>query len=132
MGRLHTIALGTTAIAPGPEQPPSHAFEQTQATHPLLAPLPPGSPAPGDKPVLVLVHGFGTGAPLWFHCFDTLAGSGTFSRVFALDWLGVGQSHRPKYPRLDPVRGEVSPVPQSAAHSTPTPHPTPNTPALTP
>ena len=67
-----------------------------------------GDAGSGDsKPVLVLIHGFGSGAVLWFKTFDTLAQCGVFSKVYALDWLGVGRSHRPKYPKNNPEKGEV-------------------------
>ncbi len=128
---MHTIAIGPVPQQTGagaPTGPPSdtyqasvpgglagghiphHATQQTPASHPLLAPCK-GRPGPDDKPILVLIHGFGSGAPLWFHNFDVLSRSGAFSRVFALDWLGVGQSHRPRYPKHDPVRGEVRGLP---------------------
>lgn len=51
---------------------------------------------PDDAVALVLVHGFGAGAPLWFRNFDALARR---FRVIAVDWLGVGRSERPRFPK---------------------------------
>jgi pimeloyl-ACP methyl ester carboxylesterase len=61
--------------------------------------------ASADLPVLVLVHGFGSGGAMWFKTFDHLKPH--FAAIHALDWLGVGRSHRPPFPKNNPERAEV-------------------------
>ena len=47
------------------------------------------------RPVIMLMHGFGGGFPLWIGQIDPLVAKGY--RVIAMDWLGMGGSSRPPF-----------------------------------
>ncbi|WFD29369.1 hypothetical protein MSPP1_000378 [Malassezia sp. CBS 17886] len=51
---------------------------------------------PHDERKIVLVHGYGAGTAFFFRNVETL-GSIPNSRLFGLDWLGMGRSSRPPY-----------------------------------
>lgn len=57
-----------------------------------------------DRPVLVLVHGYGAGNALWTLNLDALA---AHYRVYALDWLGCGLSDRPRFTAENPAEAEA-------------------------
>jgi len=60
---------------------------------PLLATLPSETSRP-EKPVMVLLHGFGAGKALFLTNMMVFA---RHYRVYALDWPGVGTSFRPHF-----------------------------------
>lgn len=59
-----------------------------------------GPPEAGDaqqKPVVLLLHGFGNGLGVWFLCVDALVAA-TGLRVTCIDLPGFGLSSRPQFP----------------------------------
>lgn len=51
-----------------------------------------------DKKVLLMMHGYGAGLAFFFKNFGPLAtGLGSDWNIYALDWLGYGDSSRPKF-----------------------------------
>ena len=59
-----------------------------------------GSPEAGNaqqKPVVLLIHGFGNGLGVWFLCVDALVAA-TGLRVTCIDLPGFGLSSRPRFP----------------------------------
>jgi pimeloyl-ACP methyl ester carboxylesterase len=59
-------------------------------------------PYPG-APVLVLLHGYGSGSGLWAFNLDDLASR---FKVYAVDWRGCGASHRPAFTATTVAEGE--------------------------
>ena len=51
---------------------------------------------PADETKIVLVHGYGAGTAFFYRNLASLA-SEPNSRLYALDWLGMGRSSRPTY-----------------------------------
>lgn len=58
-----------------------------------------GEPVRGaqDETSIVIVHGYGAGAAFFFRNMQALAALPK-SRLYALDWLGMGRSSRPGFP----------------------------------
>lgn len=60
------------------------------------------SPHPA-APVLILLHGYGSGSGLWCFNVDDLA---RHFHVYAVDWLGCGASERPPFHAVTVAQGE--------------------------
>jgi cardiolipin-specific phospholipase len=88
---------------------PSHYLNMLSITPTEPSPSTPSAPSP---PPAVLLHGYGAGLGFFFHNFPTL-GSWAAKRhtpVYALDWLGMGRSHRPPFTikaKKDDIKGRV-------------------------
>lgn len=55
---------------------------------------------------VVLVHGFGAGYGLWYRNIKGIADLLPNCRLFAIDWLGMGRSSRPPFPKYTPGKNE--------------------------
>jgi cardiolipin-specific phospholipase len=64
--------------------------------------VPPEFAAANTVPVVV-AHGMGAGLATFYRNFDDLAMMNGGRRVLAFDWLGMGRSSRPRYPKRNAV-----------------------------
>lgn len=76
-----------------------------------------------EKKVIVMMHGYGAGLAFFFKNFGPLAtGLGSDWNLYALDWLGYGNSSRPKFQikttDLSETREIDIPSPLSSSNST--------------
>lgn len=103
------LQLSTEGSAPAPsghsEENPRYRRFKCAGLSTIEAPNP-CTAAVGvqDRPVLVLVHGYGAGKALWTLNLDALA---AHYRVYALDWLGCGLSDRPRFTAENPAEAEA-------------------------
>jgi len=51
----------------------------------------------GDKKALVMCHGYGAGLGFFYKNYNDLAQASPGYRLYAIDWLGMGRSSRPKW-----------------------------------
>ena len=56
-----------------------------------------------DKVPVVMTHGMGAGLATFYRNFDDLTLMNGGRRVIAFDWLGMGRSSRPRYPKRNAV-----------------------------
>ena len=56
-----------------------------------------------DKVPVVMTHGMGAGLATFYRNFDDLTMMNGGRRVLAFDWLGMGRSSRPRYPKRNAV-----------------------------
>ena len=57
---------------------------------------------PTQAKSIVMCHGFGTGLGLYYKNFSHLFNLPSVEHLYALDWLGMGRSSRPKFPKFTP------------------------------
>ncbi|KAJ3075702.1 hypothetical protein HK102_005547 [Quaeritorhiza haematococci] len=74
--------------------------EQQEATEAL-----PTNATKSEKRTLVMTHGYQAGLGFFYKNFSPLSQLPGW-RIYALDWLGMGQSSRPRFPRFDTKRSD--------------------------
>lgn len=65
-----------------------------------------------SAPTLILTHGYASGCAFFFSNYDEFAAQ--FSRVIAIDWLGMGGSSRPSYAPKLPSFGPPRPASEAS------------------
>lgn len=60
---------------------------------------------------IIFCHGFGAGLAVFFRNLKSITLGIDNSRIYAFDWLGMGLSSRPEFPKFDPLSASNNPSP---------------------